>query len=233
MDNTRLQSGRLGLVVQTRIDPQRGGPPASRESRQALLGTSGWFSGKDSAPAMQEALVQSLVRELRSLHTTHEESKQTNRHGHSIGIKYDILTQTRKNLEELVIQEGWSTVDGNCFRSSYIQPGTPDSHPPTQVCMKWRNPSGRRHLTSFLSSFSDSAQCPSGLISGSNPLQPEGRSRPQSWGMDRWVLSRIVQLQPGKGQYSTSFVKRFFYHYAIKDIIKENLEIMGKKERIL
>ena len=39
-------------------------------------------------------------------------------------------------------------------------------------------------------------------------------------------------MQHGKGQQFTLFVKRFFfYYYAIKDIIKENLEIMGGKRR--
>ena len=98
--------------------------------------------------------------------------------------------------------------------SSCIQPGTPDPHTPTRTCDEVKkNPSGRRHLTSFLClSFSDSAQCPSGLISGlSLPLQPEGASRPQVMGNGQLSLLLDSSVGTWKGQQFPLLVKRFFF----------------------
>ena len=51
--------------------------------------------------------------------------------------------------------------------------------------------------------------------------------------MGNGQLSLLLDSSIGtwKGQQFTLFVKRFFFfnHYAIKDIIRENLEIMGEK----
>ena len=74
--------------------PTGGDPPTSRESRWALLGTSLAVQWLGLALPLQGARVGSLVRELRSPHATWHGQKK--RDGHSIGVKYDMMSYKRE-----------------------------------------------------------------------------------------------------------------------------------------
>ena len=123
-------------------------------------------------------------------------------------------------------------------RSRYILPGIPDSHTPTHICDKSEeNPSGRKQLTSFLFlSLFDSSQClqASSLVqiypcSQKGSQDHKSRSRQVSPFLD----SSVAATWKGKAIYFLCYKVYFFHHYAIKDIIKENLEIMKKRRKYL